>query len=152
MVLHNRIIYNSCWVAIFLLMLSCGKDQDLVISEVPFIEFNSITPISVQEFDGPITFNIKYQDGDGDLGENNPNVKNLFLKDNRNGIIYDYRLQQLAPDDVQIPITGTFDIILNNTAITDGSDTQNATFDIYVVDRSGHKSNTITSTTLSVYK
>lgn len=132
-------------------MVSCGND-DLILSNVPVLEFNTLTPTTIQEFDGPITFNVKYEDGDGDLGENNPNVKNLFLKDNRNSIVYEYRLNQLAPDDAIIPIKGTFDIVLNNTAITNTSSEQSATFDIYVVDRSGNRSNTITSTPLTVYK
>ena len=152
MVIYSRVTYNILSLFIFLTLVSCGKDEDINLSEVPRIDFNTLNPTTIQEFDGPITFNVKYEDGDGDLGENSPNVKNLYLKDNRNGIVYDYRLQQLAPDGATIPIRGTFDVVLNNTAITDGSSQQSATFDIYVVDRSGNKSNTITSTTLTVTK
>lgn len=152
MVICSRVTYKLLSLFIFLTMVSCGKDEDIILSEVPRLEFNSLSPTTIQEFDGPITFNIKYEDGDGDLGENSPNVNNLYLKDNRNDIMYEYRLQQLAPDGASIPIKGTFDVVLNNTAITDGSSEQSATFDIFVVDRSGNKSNTITSTPLNVYR
>lgn len=152
MVICSRLTYYILSLLIFLTLVSCGKDEDIILSEVPRIEFNTLNPTTIKEFDGPITFNVKYEDGDGDLGENSPNVKNLYLKDNRNGIVYDYRLQQLAPDGATIPIRGTFDVVLNNTAITDGSSQQSATFDIYVVDRIGNRSNTITSTTLTVTK
>lgn len=152
MVFRIRITHILLAALVLVGITSCGDDDELVLSNVPVLEFNSLNPSSIQEFDGPITFTVKYEDGDGDLGENSPNVKNLFLKDNRNGIVYEYRLQQLAPNDASIPIRGTFDVILANTAITDGSNEQSATFDIYVVDRSGNASNTITSTPLTVFK
>ena len=107
---------------------------------------------SIEEFGGPIIFSISYQDGDGDLGENDPNVKNLFLQDQRNGITYEYRIQELAPQGADIAIIGTIDIVLNTTSITDGSNEQEVTFDIYAIDRAGNSSNTITSSPLTIYK
>ncbi|MGC6471202.1 MAG: hypothetical protein ACON4E_08060 [Flavobacteriales bacterium] len=152
MVIYSRVTYGLICIILWLLVSACGSDDDIILSNVPNLSFNSLSPTSVQEFDGPITFTVDYEDGDGDLGENDPNVKNLYLKDNRNGIIYEYRLQQLAPEDSNIPITGSFDIVLNNTAITNGSSEQSATFDIYVVDREGNRSNTITSDPLNIYQ
>lgn len=146
------VIYRS--VALLLVVLifsSCKKDED-GLSVVPQLTFESISPTSIEEFEGPITFRISYQDGDGDLGENNPNVKNLFLQDQRNGITYEYRIQELAPQGADIAIIGTIDIVLNTTSITDGSNEQEVTFDIYAIDRAGNSSNTITSSPLTIYK
>lgn len=146
------VIYRS--VALLLVVLifsSCKKDED-GLSVVPQLTFESISPSSIQEFGGPITFSISYQDGDGDLGENDPNVKNLFLQDQRNGITYEYRIQELAPQGADIAIIGTIDIVLNTTSITDGSNEQEVTFDIYAIDRAGNSSNTITSSPLTIYK
>ena len=75
------VIYRS--VALLLVILvfySCKKDEGSL-SIVPQLTFESISPSSIQEFGGPITFSISYQDGDGDLGENDSNAKNLFLKE-----------------------------------------------------------------------
>ena len=146
------VIYRS--VALLLVVLifsSCKKDED-GLSVVPQLTFESISPTSIEEFGGPITFSISYQDGDGDLGENDPNVKNLFLHDQRNGITYEYRIQELAPQGADIAIIGTIDIVLNSTSITDGSNEQEVTFDIYTIDRAGNSSNTITSSPLTIYK
>ena len=145
------VIYRS--VALLLVILvfsSCKKDEGLSI--VPQLTFESISPSSIEEFGGPITFSISYQDSDGDLGENDPNVKNLFLQDQRNGITYEYRIQELAPQGADIAIIGTIDIVLNTTSITDGSNEQEVTFDIYAIDRAGNSSNTITSSPLTIYK
>ncbi len=136
---------------VILVFYSCKKDEDSL-SIVPQLTFESISPSSVQEFGGPITFSISYQDGDGDLGENDSDVKNLFLQDLRNGITYEYRIKELAPQGADIAIIGTLDIVLNTISITDGSNEQEVTFDIYAVDRAGNSSNLITSSPLTIYK
>ena len=146
------VIYRS--VALLLVVLifsSCKKDED-GLSVVPQLTFESISPTTIQEFGGPITFSISYKDGDGDLGENDSDAKNLFLQDLRNGITYEYRIQELAPQGADIAIIGTIDIVLNTTSITDGSNEQEVTFDIYAIDRAGNSSNTITSSPLTIYK
>ncbi|MBC7766297.1 MAG: DUF4330 family protein, partial [Hyphomonadaceae bacterium] len=50
----------------------------------PSIEFVSMTPNPAVKYQDEIRITIKYIDGDGDLGENIPDVKNLFVTDNRN--------------------------------------------------------------------
>ena len=146
------VIYRSVALLLVVLILSsCKKDED-GLSVIPQLTFESISPTSIEEFGGPITFSISYQDGDGDLGENDPNVKNLFLQDTRNGITYEYRIQELAPKGADIAIIGTIDIVLNTTSITDGSNEQKVTFNIYAIDRAGNSSNTITSSPLTIYK
>src|SRR5689334_24514478 len=74
---------------------SCHKDE-AIDSNTPTIELVSVSSNNVLEGD-PLTFRIKYTDGDGDLGENDPNAKNLFLTDNRINVTYEYRIQELAP-------------------------------------------------------
>ena len=128
--------------------IGCGNDEP--VSEIPYIEFVSVNPKQVQAFEDNLIFTIFYQDGDGDLGENNPDLHNLFLKDNRNDIVYEYRIEQLAPDDANITIQGELNIELSGTGITDGSQEQSTTFDIYVIDRAGNNSNTITSSNIII--
>ena len=147
MVLYRSVNYLFCAI---ILLSSCTKDNDPEISEVPHIEFVSLNPTTISQSEGPIYFTVSYTDGDGDLGENTPDVKNLFLKDLRNNIEYEYRLQQLAPEGSSIAIQGTFEIELNNTSITDGRNQQTFSYEIRVIDRAGNQSNTITSTPLTV--
>lgn len=146
------VVYRSIILICFAFLFFSCKKEEIKISEVPSITFNNLSPSSIQEFDGPIVFTINYIDGDGDLGENTAGIKNLFLKDNRNKLVYEYRFQQLAPDNSNITIQGSLSIELVNTAITNDSNEQTATFDIYVVDRAGNRSNTITSSVLSIYR
>lgn len=136
---------------LFAIISSCKKDEN-TISDIPAIEFVSVSPGQVQEYQDEITFTISYTDGNGDLGENDPDVKNLFLTDSRNGVTYQYRIQQLAPDGSSIAIKGNLSVILNNTGITDGSNSQTFNYSLYVVDRAGNQSNSITTSPIVVSK
>ena len=137
---------------VFVMLISACKKADTTINKVPILDFVSVTPNDVHEFQQALVFTVHYKDGDGDLGENNPDAKNLFLIDNRIGIKYQYRLQQLSPSNSTIAIDGDFNVELKTVALTDSSLVQNATFSIYVVDRAGNQSNTVTSSNVIIRK
>jgi hypothetical protein len=136
--------------AIVVLFAACKKDEDTKMSNIPALEFVSVTPANATEFVDSLVFTVHYKDGNGDLGENNPDVKNLFLIDNRIGITHEYRISQLAPSGSSIATEGDLNVVLQNIVITDSSAQQNATFSIYVKDRAGNVSNTVTSGTIVV--
>jgi len=129
---------------------SCKKDEAVVISAIPAIEFISITPSTVIEYQDKITITLSYKDGDGDLGENAPDVKNLFLTDTRNNVTYQYRIAQLAPAGQAIAIQGTLTIELKNTAITNGATSQPVSFSVFLKDRAGNASNIVSTTPINV--
>lgn len=126
---------------------SCKKTEE--IGPVPVIEFVSVTPQTVHEYTDSLVFTIKYRDGDGDLGENDPDAENFFLADSRNNVIYKFRIPQLAPDNSSIIIEGNLNVVLANTAIIDGYPTS-FTYSIYVKDRAGNQSNTVTTSSVTV--
>ena len=130
-------------------LISCKKDE-VLISNTPEIKFASVTPTSYPQYSGDITFTIFYKDGDGDMGEDTPDAKNLFLTDSRNNVTYKYRVQQLAPSGSSIAIEGNLNIVLSGTGITDASTSQIVTYSIYVTDRAGNKSNTVTSDAITI--
>jgi len=141
---------NIIYLSAIVLLFSCEKEQ--VISDTPIIEFKSISPATVQEYSDDIIITISYSDGDGDLGENNPDIYNLFLEDNRNGIVYQFRIPHLAPDNNSIAIEGDFNITINGSGITDESSSQQVNYSIYVKDRAGNKSNTITTSNITIHQ
>ena len=136
------------YISLLFLLFSCQKKED--INPFPEIEFISISPTIAQEYTDEITIVIKYTDEDGDLGENNPDVKNLFVKDIRNGIQYEYRIPQLAPNENGIFIIGNFNIMINGTGVTNGSSSEKVSYQIYVTDRNGNESNTITTSEITI--
>jgi len=143
-------IFASLFAAFALIFSGCKKDE-AIDSDVPTIEIESVSSMDVQEGD-PLTFRVKYTDGNGDLGENNPDAHNLFLTDNRVNVTYEYRIQELAPSSSSLIIRGYLNVVLNGTAITDGSNSQSVTYSIHVVDRAGNQSNTVTTDAITIHK
>ena len=139
---------NIIYLFVIVLLFSCEKEQ--VISDTPIIEFKSISPTTVQEYSDDIIITISYSDGNGDLGENNPDIHNLFVQDNRNGIVYQFRIPHLAPDNNSIAIEGDFNITINGSGITNESSSQQVNYSIYVTDRAENKSNTITTSFITI--
>jgi hypothetical protein len=139
---------NIIYLFAIVLLFSCEKEQ--VISDTPIIEFKNISPTTVQEYSDDISVTISYSDGNGDLGENNPDIHNLFVEDNRNGIVYQFRIPHLAPDNNSIAIEGDFNITINGSGITNESSSQQVNYSIYVTDRAENKSNTITTSFITI--
>jgi hypothetical protein len=128
---------------------ACKKED--IDSDTPTVELVSVSSSSIKEGDG-LVFKIKYTDGDGDLGENEPNKNNLFLTDNRVNVTYQYRIQQVAPSGSGIIVKGSFNIELKSTAITDGSNSQAVSYSIYLKDRAGHTSTTVVTPAITISK
>lgn len=146
---------NLCLLLIAYCLLSlsfssCKKKEKP--TNTPVIAFVSISPSSVVEYANSITIAFSYDDLDGDLGQNDPNVTNLFVTDSRNNVTYEYRISQLAPTGSTIHIKGNLNTVIKNTAITDGSSSQSVTYSVYLKDRAGNTSNTITTSAITVTK
>lgn len=146
MKLQTAFIIISCLI----FGLSCKKKEET--SLIPSIEFIDISPKNAIELQDEIIISIKYKDENGDLGENDNEVKNLFILDNRNGVEYSFRVQQLAPSGSEISIEGNLTINIKTMVITDDSDEQEATFSVYLYDRAKNKSNTISTTPITIVK
>ncbi len=134
------------------LLIIGGCKKKTTVSNVPVISFITQNPSTVKAYKDSVIFTIGYEDADGDIGENNANAENLFLIDNRINITYKYRVKELAPLGTAIAIKGNLNVILKSTDITDGSSSQAATYSIYLTDRAGNKSNTVTSGTITINK
>jgi len=128
---------------------ACSKQEE--ISNTPSIQFISISPATAIKYHDPIQIAIEYTDGDGDLGDNTPDVKNAFITDSRNNVTYQFRIPQQAPDNSNIIIKGnlTFDLSPQGF-VDDNQTTETATYSIYIVDRGGNMSNTATTTPLTI--
>lgn len=142
--MFNKLLFIICVTSLF---FSCKKES-VVFNSTPTIEFISISPAIANQYTDSVTVTIKYTDGDGDLGENNASVKNCFIRDNRIGIVYEYRIKQLAPNNS--PITGTLNLELGGQGITDNSSQQYVSYTIYVKDRAGHTSNSVVTSSILI--
>lgn len=132
------------------LTIACSDDEEP--STAPQIAFKSITPANAIELVDPISITITYYDEDGDLGENDATVKNLYVTDSRNNVKFEYRIQQLAPSGANVPIGGELTISIDPLVITNGSSSESVVFSIQCEDRAGNLSNVDQATSITISK
>lgn len=130
-------------------LASCGKNDE-ALGPIPTLAFVSVSPTTATQFTDSLTFVIEYEDGDGDLGSNDPDIKNLYLTDSRNGVIYEFRVKQLAPSNSTIAIKGTLSVVLDRVGLIGSGNAETTTFNIYMTDRAGNASNIITSSQVTI--
>ncbi len=140
----NRILFLSLVLGLF----ACKKDEDKL--GVPKLSWVNYGPEMIQANTDSVYFEITYEDEDGDLGENDPSVFNLFLTDERIPLTYKFRINELTPNQMSLHIKGTLKLSLPNTVSINGSSPESVTYSLYVIDRSGHHSNLLTTSPLQV--
>jgi hypothetical protein len=151
-------VYRLCiCIGLSVLFFSCDKSEKkespvIAISDAPAIQLNAISPKSVKQFD-EVEFTIAYTDGDGDLGEENPDEKSLEITDERAGLVHAFHIPPVAPLESSISVSGIFTVALEHVILMDpDNDTEPVTFLIRIKDRSGNWSNTIQSEVITVRK
>lgn len=139
----------------FILLASCNDEPPFSVE--PFIKNAVVQPKVAKQFVDPIIISFRFQDGDGDVGDGDDVLNNLYLKDNRSWLtpeqaIIAYDLPNLTPDTKNPAIQGTITIEVPPTAVRPGLDEETTTFDIYIVDRSDNESNTLTTEPIKIVK
>ena len=134
-----------------LLLFSCKKDDE-PFSSTPAIEFVSLSPKTTSEFSSNINLVISYQDGDGDIGTNDPDEYTLLIKDARLPAADELHIQPLTPPDQPIQIEGELNINLSGLFVLGTDSTETTTFSIKLRDRAGNWSNEVTTSSITVKK
>ncbi len=143
-----RTIIASCTL-LFVFFSGCKKTSTLPVE--PSIELVSIGPTNVQQFRDVVTLKFKYKDGDGDVGEVDPDVPSLRVKDSRLSAPDLYHIPPLTPDQQTLMIQGEIDIPLNGLFLIGNGSQEVLTYSIVLVDRAGHYSNELVSPQITVH-
>jgi hypothetical protein len=133
-----------------LLFFGCKKEELREDLDVPYISIKRITPKIVQEFTESVLLEIAYEDGNGDLGFQNPDVLSLNVQDSRLNTPDFYHIPPLAPDGEEIYIKGTFNVYLNTTFLIGVGSSEKLTYSVRIKDRAENWSNTVTSEEITV--
>lgn len=136
-----------------LLFLSCETIVDEpVFPPEPNIILLDVSQDSILQFTEQLVLTFQYEDGDGDLGTSDPDVNAIFVQDSRLINPDEYYLPPLAPEDVSISITGTFQLELSPTFLLGNGSVETAEYSIYLFDRAGNQSNTVKTGPILIYK
>ena len=136
-----------------ILVCACTKVSDEPFYDLtPKIELIEVGNETVVQFTDSISLTISYEDGDGDLGNADPDINSIFVKDSRLEIADEYYLGPLAPAGEKISINGTLKLNLSPTFLLGNGSEEKMVLTIYVLDRAGNKSNTIETQAITILK
>lgn len=133
--------------------IASGEQPGAGGSPVPNLKFESFEGDSVFNLQDGLVLNISYFDADGDLGQNDPDVHNLFVTDKRNEVTYKFRIQQLRDDKYTCGVEGNMEVVIPKPSIIDpNAETETLNYSIYAFDRAGNKSNVINTGPIKIYR
>jgi hypothetical protein len=119
---------------------SCSKTHKPE-DDIPQISIVEVKPATVQQFKDSIIITISYTDGNGDLGDYNPDGKTLKIQDARLKDPDYYHIAPLAPAGAEIRIDGTLKIKISSLFILGSGEKENTTLALSIRDRAGNWSN-----------
>lgn len=144
------------YVSVILLLLasiSCTK-VSLVDPPAggPVLNFVSIEPKIVREFQDSIIIRVRYQDSDGDLGHANPDIELLSVHDLRLKNADGYHVPLLAPPANRLSIDGVFEVHLKNTFLLGTGAEERTSYELIMTDRAGNKSNALLTDEIKIVR
>lgn len=134
----------------FISFASCVKYEEVSESSKPSITYERVLPASPKEFSDSIRIIIKYKDGDGDLGSEDPDDLNIYVKDNRLDNPDYYHLHALAPPNSNIAIEGELVIRLKNTFLIGSGASEKTSYEVKLRDQAGNWSNSIVTDFITI--
>lgn len=141
----KRIIFLLSCVLVF---SSCKKEEEDPIA--PVLEFKSISSTSVVQFDNEIVVTFGFEDYQGDLGHQDPDVVSLRVKDARLDEADMYHIPPMTPEQQELHITGTYSVNLNHVFLLGNGESETTKFTIQIQDRAGNWSNEVVTPVVTI--
>lgn len=139
--------------ALGLLVSSCTKvDTSPSFPIEPHIRLIQINHEEVVEFQDTLEILLGYEDGDGDLGNLDPDIPGIVVKDGRLMEPDSFHLQPLAPQGANVSIQGELLIRLPQLFLLGNGMTESTRFKIKLLDRAGHESNEIETPQIKIIR
>jgi hypothetical protein len=131
-------------------VLSCKKVKVTRLGNAPVITLVSLSDTSLVQFTGRITVDLRYEDGDGDLGHPHPDSLLMEVRDSRLLAPDLYFIPPIAPVGTSAPVQGNFRFTLNGTFLFGNGTTELTTYTIRLRDRAGNWSNTVATPAITI--
>ncbi len=132
---------------------SCKKNNELTgNSDVPFIKFVSVSATTVLQFKDSLEITFEYSDANGDIGETDPDLNDIMIKDKRLSKADYYFIKPLSPPNTSIKTKGTIAVQMKNTFLLGTANSETTTFELKLKDRAGNWSNSIFTPTITITK
>ncbi|HNS47787.1 MAG TPA: hypothetical protein PKH94_11150 [Bacteroidales bacterium] len=137
----------------FLGLISCRENADEPpFSVIPEIRFKGLSHDTIREFEDILTLSFRYQDGDGDLGYEEPDSYAVFIRDARLTKYDGFYLAPVAPPGAVIAVQGDLKVEFPSLFVFGNRTEERTKFYIYMIDRKGNKSNELTTPEVIIKK
>jgi hypothetical protein len=144
-------------IGIAFLWAGCGISNVAPGDEKPEITFESIQPNTVKDFlthgNNVVEITLGFKDPDGDLGGDSTLVVKALRTPSSldpTGGVARYAVPDLSPRSGSKNITGKLKVRIDNLFITTLDSIQVFPYEIYITDQNGNKSNTITTSPVTI--
>lgn len=128
------------------------KSSDLPFPVIPSLQLLGVNQTEIVEFQDTLEFLLYYKDGDGDLGNFDPDIPGLIVKDERLAKSDSFHLQPLAPAGATISIEGEMRVRLPQLFLLGNGTTETTRFRIKLLDRAGNESNEVQTTPIKIIR
>lgn len=114
--LKTYTIYSAI-ICVMLAISGCSKEEQVNITgnPNPIIKLVSVSSKQLKQFKDSLVITLEYTDGDGDIGETNPDINDLEIKDLRLSKADYYFVKPLTPPDAEIKVKGLITVQMKNT-------------------------------------
>jgi len=137
-------------LSVICILVACKKELVDIMPREPSIELISVGPSTVIEFEQAVVLRFSYEDGDGDLGRDDPDDHSLWVKDSRLNTADGYHIIPLSPPDTELAIKGELEVQLSPLFLLGNGTEEQMTYSFHVVDRAGNRSNEIVTSMITI--
>lgn len=115
----------------------------MMFPDVPEIELIHVSHDTIRQYEDVLLITIRYRDGNGDIGFENPEEYALFVRDIRLVAFDGFYVGPIAPPDVAVPVQGDLTVEFPSLFLFGNGMTEQTKFEIKMVDRAGNESNLV---------
>jgi hypothetical protein len=148
----NKSIFLVAFLTIFMSHCTEKEIVNTTGNPVPYIKLVSVSSNQLKQFKDSLVITIEYTDGDGDIGETDPDINDLEIKDLRLSKPDYYFVKPLTPPNAAIKVKGTISVQIKNTFLLGTANSETTAFQMRLRDRAGNWSNSIITNTITINK
>lgn len=150
---RNKSIHPILIISLIIFAInSCKKEEVVVANPNPLLRLVSVSSKNLKQFKDSLIITIEYTDGDGDIGETNPDLNDLQIKDQRLSKPDYYFVKPLTPPNANIKVKGTIAVQIKNAFLLGTADSEITTFELRLKDRAGNWSNSVKTDVITITK
>lgn len=135
-----------------LLASGCKKDDDIAYSNIPQISLVGLSHDTIRQYQDALIIRIGYQDGDGDIGYEDPETYALFVRDIRLAEFDGFYIGPITPPGTSVPIQGELTIEFPSLFLFGTGNVEQTRFEIKMIDRAGNESNLLETDFISIIR